>query len=261
MINFSLSDLRLICDSSTFSRGYDYNESSFSEIKNVSMISDDILQILSTTTGTKLYKQTTNVYNQNDNIKIIGKCSCPVGRNCKHVVSSCLAYLESDLEEEEIEVFESKDDKHSWLQKLEDSFDPIKKEEKKTSTTLLYLLHPSKDLESIEMSVYTARVLKSGGYGKVNRARVSSLFNIHRPPEFIKKDDAEVISYFKYLAELVKTTAVLKGELGAFALEAAVKTGRCYWQRSFKEPMKLYEEKDLSMSWSEDRASYKINPF
>ncbi|HIC44449.1 MAG TPA: hypothetical protein EYO73_09280 [Sulfurimonas sp.] len=106
MITFSLSDLRLICDSATFSRGYDYNEASYSIIKSVKMASDDIMQIMSTTTGSKLYKQSINIYNQDSGIKIIGKCSCPVGRNCKHVISSSLAYLDEAQDEIEDEIFE-----------------------------------------------------------------------------------------------------------------------------------------------------------
>ena len=259
MINFSLSDLRLICDGSTFSRGYDYNESAFSQIKSTAMISEDIMQILSTTTGSKLYKQTINIYNQDENIKVIGRCSCPVGRNCKHVISSCLAYLDNDIQEEPLAKNIQTNSKDTWMQDLQDSFLDKKELTAKTSTVLLYILHPSKNGLDIELSVYTARVLKSGGYGKVNRSRPASLFNISRVPEYIKETDKEVITLFRYLCEAVKTTAVLKGRLGALVLQEALKTKRCYWQKAFKTNFESFEDRELELTWKKNRHTYSID--
>lgn len=253
MINFSLSDIRLICDSSTFSRGYDYNEASLSCIKSVSMLSDDIMQILSTTQGSKLYKQTINIYAQEEGVKVIGKCSCPVGRNCKHVVSSALAYLDEQAQEpQSIVPVASENEKDLWLKKLRSTFVYAQEDEYKKSTVLLYSLHLSKNEKEIELSVYTARKLKDGGYGKVNRARANSIFNPYKVPEYIRESDKEVILLFKFLSEGVKTTAALKGKLGALVLEAAISTKRCFWQKAFKKELSLSDERELKLSWLED---------
>lgn len=257
MILFSLSDIRSIADASSFSRGYDYNEASLSEIKSTSMISEGIMQILSVTQGSKLYKQTINVYTQNEGIRILGKCSCPVGKNCKHVISSALAYLDrsSELEENAVKKspkLSSEDEKKSWLFRLRCSFLKGADESFETSTILLYELHFDKYEKNIELSLFTARQLKGGGYGKVNRARPNSLFHAYKAPEYLRESDKEAILLYKVLAEGIKTTAALRGRLGALVLEAAVKTGRCYWQKGYKKVLEWAEERTLRLKWEEE---------
>lgn len=261
MISFSLSDVRKIADSSVFSRGYDYNEASFSEIKSVSMISDDIMQILSTTQGTKLYKQTLNIYAQDEDVKIIGKCSCPTDRNCKHVISSALAYLdEASMQEKPSQPKHiSKDEQHDWLTRLESAFLPLQADTFTKSSLLLYELNFSKSEKEIEMSLYTARELKAGGYGKVNRARANTVFNTYKPPEYFKEGDKETVLLFKSLAEGLKTSVTLKGKLGGLILEGAVSTGRCFWKRGHKKALEFSDERPLSLAWVEEGKNSSLN--
>jgi len=251
MISFSLSDLRLISEPSTFSSGYDANEASLSSIKNVSIVSDDIMLITSTTQGKKLYKQSVNIYAQDEGIKIIGKCSCEVGRNCKHVISSALCYLDNLSMQEQKHSSAYVDEQHIWLSQLENSFKKSKEEPFSKSSLLLYELHLSKDEKEVELSLYTARELKAGGYGKVNRGRANTLFNTFKPPEYLREVDKEVVMLFKALCGGMKTTTVLKGRLGALVLEGALQTGRCFWKRSHKNPLVLSEERTLELQWNE----------
>ena len=252
MITFSLSDLRRICEPSTFSSGYDLNEASLSTIKSMSMVSDDIMQVTSTTQGKKLYKQSVNVYMQEEGVKIIGKCSCDVGRNCKHVIASALAYLDKDSLQEEAKSEGYVDEQHTWLAKLESSFKATKEEAFTKSSLLLYEIHLSKDEKEVELSLYTARKLKSGGYGKVNRGRINTMFNTFKPPEYLKEEDKEVILLFKALSGGLKTTTVLKGRLGGLILEGALATGRCFWKRSHKKPLELSSSRSLDLQWKEE---------
>ena len=252
MITFSLSDLRNIVEPSTFSSGYDANEASLSTVKSVSMVSDDIMQITSTTQGKKLYKQSVNVYTQEEGIKIIGKCSCEVGRNCKHVISSALAYLDRSSMQEEKHSSEYVDEQHVWMSKLEESFKETKEVPFTKSSLLLYELHLSKDEKEVELSLYTARELKAGGYGKVNRARANTIFNTYKPPEYLREADKEVVTLFKSLCGGMKTTTVLKGRLGALVLEGALETGRCFWKRSHKKSLAISDERVLELQWKEE---------
>jgi superfamily II DNA or RNA helicase len=260
MITFSLSDIRNISDPSTFSRGYDCNEASFSEIKTTHMISDDIMQILSTTQGRKLYKQTINIYAKDDEIKIIGKCSCEVGKNCKHVVSSALAYLD------EVSLHETpakskngkKDEKTEWLSRLESAFSVEEEAQVGKSSLLIYELNLSKT-EEVELSLFTARSLKGGGYGKVNRARPNTVFNTFKPPEYFKDNDQETVLLFKSLSEGLKTTVTLRGKLGALVLEGAIATGRCFWKRGHKTPLVFSDERELTLAWKEEGKVSTLN--
>ncbi len=253
MIHFSLSDIRHITEPSVFSCGYDINEAALSQIKSVSMISDDIMQMLSVTQGSKLYKQTVNVYSQDEGVKIIGKCSCEVGRNCKHVISAALAYLDDQCEAEEDSSLqeESEHDRNVWLSRLESAFSVEEKVFEKSSL-LLYELDFSKSEDSIDLTLYTARELKTGGYGKINKARPNTVFNSYRPPEYLKENDKEIMLLFRTLSQGTKTTVTLTGRLGALILEGAIATQRCFWKRGHKKPLVLAEEKELSLAWIEE---------
>jgi len=259
MIHFSLSDVRLISDPSLFSLGYDINEASLSEIKSVKMVSDDIMLISSTTQGSKLYKQSVNVYNQDEGLKIIGKCSCELGRNCKHVISSALAYLDqlSAHESPARAKASDKDEQHDWLVSLEESFFPKQDQASKKSSLLLYELNLSKSNE-IEMSLYTARELKDGGYGKVNRGRASTIFNTYKPPEYFRGKDKETVLLFKTLSGGLKTTVTLSGKLGALILEGAVESGRCFWKRGHKKALEFSQERPLGLAWIEEGTSTSL---
>ncbi|HIC44448.1 MAG TPA: DEAD/DEAH box helicase [Sulfurimonas sp.] len=85
------------------------------------------------------------------------------------------------------------------------------------------------------------------------------MFNQYKPPEYIKKEDKEAISLFRLLAEGLKTTAVLKGKLGALVLEAAIATSRCYWQRSFKKPLSNANDRELKLCWKEDELYARLH--
>ena len=253
MIDFSISDIRTIADPSTFERGYDANEASFSEIQNTLMLSDEIMQILSVTQGSKLYKQTINIYSQDDGIKIIGKCTCVTAKNCKHVISSALAFLDQEPPEvKQVVKTKNLDSKELWLKRLESSFEQEREEEFTTSTVMLYEFHSSKDAQEIELSLYTARQLKGGGYGKINRARPNSLFNSYKPPEYLRALDNEALVLFKALSTAFKTTTVVKGKLGALLIETALKTQRCFWKRGHKKALSLAESRNLSLNWKEE---------
>jgi len=260
MIHFSLSDVRLIADPSVFSRGYDLNEASFSEIKSVSMLSKDIMQIASTTQGSKLYKQSVNVYTQEEGVKIIGKCSCELGRNCKHVISSALAYLdEASLQDKPSQAqLAHADEQKEWLSRLESAFFPAETEPFSKSSLLLYELSFSKSEEEMELSLYTARELKGGGYGKLNRARPNTVFNTYKPPEYFKENDKETVLLFKTLSAGLKTSVTLSGKLGALVLEGAVSTGRCFWKRGHKNPLKFSQERALALAWTEEGESTSL---
>jgi len=260
MIHFSLSDVRLIADPSVFSRGYDLNEASFSEIKSVSMLSKDIMLITSTTQGSKLYKQSVNVYAQEEGLKIIGKCSCEEGRNCKHVISSALAYLDQASAQEQVLVAKipNKDEQGDWLSRLQTAFFPLQTETFSKSSLLLYELNLSPS-EEIELSLYTARELKGGGYGKVNRARANTVFNTYKPPEYFKGNDKETVLLFKTLSSGLKTTVPLSGKLGALLLEGAVSSGRCFWKRGHKKALAFAHERELSLAWREEGTRTSLN--
>lgn len=260
MISFSLSDVRAMCEPSTFSVGYDKNEAGLSTIKSSSKISDEMMMFTAVTQGKKLYKQSVNVYVQEEGIKIIGKCNCEVGRNCKHVVSAALAYLDEETPQKVTAPLlkpAKQKSTSSWMDEFAQSF-ASESNVRSSSTVLLYEITHTSKLDAIEMVLYTARELKDGGYGKVNRARPTNLFNISNPPDYLQEDDKEVILLFKNLAMGSKTQAVLTGRLGAMILEGALKTKRCFWKRSHKVPLFLSHSRTLKLAWKSDEDKSRL---
>ncbi len=254
MIHFSLSDIRHIADPSVFSLGYDINEASLSTIKSVTMLSKDIMQILATTQGSKLYKQTVNIYSQDEGVKVIGKCSCDTGRNCKHVIASALAYLDESPEEKSYPtaVEADKDEQSDWVSRLQSAFSPAGENVSEKSSLLLYELNLNATSGKVDLSLYTARKLKSGGYGKVNRARPNTVFNTYKLPEYFKEGDAQTVLLFKTLSQGLKTTVTLEGRLGALILEGAIATGRCFWKRGHKKAVAFSKPRELLLAWTSE---------
>jgi SNF2 family DNA or RNA helicase len=246
-----MSDVRVMCDQETFSRGYDYNESHSTVIDAVKKVSDDVMQIIATTTGSEIYKQTINVYNRSDAIKILGQCSCYVGINCKHIISAALAHLDevADLEIEKKPI-SSSSKVDTWMKELEEA-QSDEEETFATSTVLLYELRLSKSMVDVTLTLYTARVLKSGGYGKVNKARPNAIFSAFSTPDYFRESDKEAIPYLKALGGGKDVTATLRGKLGALLLEAAVATGRCYWQRSHTKNVTMASTRFLQTVWKD----------
>lgn len=250
MIVFKLSDIRVLCDSDTFSRGYDCNASQLSSITDVKKISPDVMQIKATTQGSDLYTQTINVYNRGESIKLLGQCSCYVGINCKHIVSSCLAHLDTvvDIEPQQKET-NSDDQVKLWMKELLEAENDESEALFTTSTVLLYELRLSRSLIDVDMTLFTARVLKNGGFGKVNKARPNAMFNSFASPDYFRDSDKETIPFFKALSGGKDVSVSLRGKLGALLLESALKTGRCFWQRSHTQPLKMAEKRVLATKW------------
>jgi SNF2 family DNA or RNA helicase len=236
-------------DQETFSRGYDSNEAKLSKIVSVKKVSDDVMQIIATTQGSDLYKQTINVYNRGESIKLLGQCSCYVGINCKHIISASLAHLDSVVEVDPLPKNPTLDDSklHRWMDELL----AIEDEEENfpTSTVLLYELRLSRSMVDVDMTLYTARVLKNGGFGKVNKARPTSIFSQFSTPEYFRESDKEAIPFFRALGGAKEVSVSLRGKLGALLLEAALKTGRCFWQRSHKQPLTMAAPRILQTKW------------
>ena len=247
MIVFKLSDVRALCDTDTFSRGYDCNASQLSSITAVKKISPDVMQITATTQGSDLYTQTINVYNRGESIKLLGQCSCYVGINCKHIVSSALAHLDTLVDVQEVPK-NSDSTLREWMQALNDA-ESVEEEKFATSTVLLYELRLSRSMVDVDMTLFTARVLKGGGFGKVNKARPNAIFNNFATPDYFRATDKEAIPFFKALSGGKDVSVSLRGKLGALLLESALQTGRCFWQRSHKDPLVIAENRALTTSW------------
>ena len=124
---------------SYFNRGSEYYSESRSNIKSYDMISSDLMVISAMTKGTNNYVQSISVMrDENAKVKLKGRCSCPVGRDCKHVVSASLSFMveHNFLAQKRAP---RKDPLELWLDGLEEIIDT----QKERKSILIYRLSPT----------------------------------------------------------------------------------------------------------------------
>jgi len=97
MLRFNRNNLQEEFDSGTYSRGVGYyNQGRVGEVSYHSQ-AKNMLVITSRVRGSYHYQQNILVEKLPSGIDVEGTCDCPVGYNCKHVVSALLKYIEELL--------------------------------------------------------------------------------------------------------------------------------------------------------------------
>lgn len=174
----------------------------------------------------------------NDNDEIYTRCTCPVGRNCKHVAAICHDFFSNNktaADDKEIE---------HWLTEIK----PLKKTSNQSqSKVLVYLLEKKrisgKDKIVVQINITTYK--KTGGLSRslTSVYNAGDLFN--KP--FVNNDDLQIISH------LVKDNdlSYLRECNDFYLLELLVKSGRCFWQLSdnLEEPISLGEKIHGDWHW------------
>lgn len=179
--------------------------------------------------------------------RIRGDCTCPVGRNCKHVAAVMIKLLPSLSATEPIRGKDTSnvtaapadtDDLDGWLKRLEqaESTDGtlLAKERTEPATErLCYVLRPAPS-GALEIDLMRARLLKSGGLSKnAQRLNLAQLL-LEGNPKFMTVDDLGIIGKLQHLKRLgVDTGSGLRihasdvlGETLTNVIEEIIKTGR-----------------------------------
>jgi uncharacterized Zn finger protein len=98
-----------IKDNGAFDRGFQYYRHDALESLEVKRKDSGSIVLNSQVYGNNLYTQTTTILHGRYTI-ITGKCDCPVGYNCKHVVTAVIAFanMKKPCETSQDENFQSK---------------------------------------------------------------------------------------------------------------------------------------------------------
>jgi superfamily II DNA or RNA helicase len=179
---------------------------------------------------------------------IAGRCSCPIGYNCKHVAAACLEYqkhlLSAVAAADATACFD-------WLESMdEDEDDDIEP----SREFLAYLLKPSGGKQELTVDFVITKLKKSGGLTKGRSASLSNLIYSfgYRIPAYLRGEDEEIVKLLNGMMHLPTYQPLLKGSLGSLVLSKMLGTGRLFWQDLEKPPLLAGEMRVLNCSWQAD---------
>ena len=193
-------------------------------------------------------------------VLVNGECSCPVGYNCKHVVATLIkAQAESPLE-----VFAPADkalpnvtdlpyEISIWLNEVSRAAIPTLGRDSLPVNVLQRLLYVLKLSDSkparVEVTFFTARLLKAGGFGKKTLHNSIANILIGTAPPYLTERDKEIIAAINLM---LATGGYLAGTQGARWMTEMIATGRCFWETTDSEPLSFGEKCVTQPVWTMD---------
>lgn len=174
-------------------------------------------------------------------------CSCPMGADCKHVAAVLYAHMEGPAEDEPVASFAF----GQWLgalDKVKDGKLSTQDYPSSVKQRLLYILEPDGD-QDVRLSFLSARILKSGGYGKATPYDAANVLNYSAPQYVLSVDE-------RILREVATDRSFgsmrgykLKGEQGLSILKRALATGRCHWRSKDNPALKRADKRSGRWQW------------
>lgn len=259
---------------STYSRGLNYFNSG--RVEDIEIIERDPqeVQILATVQGTFPYAVSISVKNTTRNFNIIGRCECPMQKECKHVVAALLAAIQEvkshdisstlsspmpSLVSQSTLVQKSPTENmiadpalRSWLQHLEQAMVPHKKPAQTVDTTygLYYILQPWGQHE-IRIELSLVRHLENGGLG-AGKAWIATAESSRRYLQPIDKALLAKLTTVNNISAGSGAYIYLWDADGESVLSELFETGRCYWKHVQGQPLSLGEPRPVTLAWEMD---------
>jgi hypothetical protein len=236
----SLDSIKHHFDTHTFRKGFDY----FMENKVIKCSADEDI-IYGEVQGSQRNSYTQMIYIKESYISTL--CSCPLAKNCKHIVAvlcSLAASQEREFQAEDVEILQAA---HAIkaVEKVTAPIEPLDREvdlwlnsmvaekevEERQKYEILYFLKPaSLDVRKMHIECCRAYKKKDGSYGQIAALQP---FDEWSQPNYATEEDLTIMQLVKSVGKRHNTTEIkLSGRVGATLLEEVVKTGRAHFQRA-----------------------------
>ena len=176
-----------------------------------------------------------------------GRCTCPVGSNCKHVAAVLLDLLGQD---EVVETPAPKADPlvATWLQALEDAFADPNAYPADVPQRVYYVL--TKDERGVVVELMSARLLASGGHGKPSRLSLNPLYSKAWPRYVLPVDVRLIEALVRGLGRSgYESKFRLVGLDGGRLLPEIVATGRARWTEIDAPPLLAGPRLQGELAW------------
>ncbi|CAC9657746.1 DEAD/DEAH box helicase [bacterium endosymbiont of Bathymodiolus sp. 5 South] len=245
-----------IKDNGAFDRGFQYYRHDALESLEVKHKDSGSIVLNSQVYGNNLYTQTTTILHGRYTI-ITGKCDCPVGYNCKHVVTAVIAFanMKKPSATSQDENFQSKfkmwaDD----FQKLIVQEDPVQA----NNEYMIYRLFGEHGYNSKDIEFVRVKQLKNNEL-RFYKIDMDKLLYSNTHQHIITKKDQDIITMCRGIFpqySYYKTN--IHGKLGYRILLEMIKTNRCFYQDS-EQPLQFTKSQiTLELSWKKIENYYKI---
>ncbi len=257
-MNITKLDIKNAVDSNDYNRGSNYYN--LDKVSSCEVIDEDVSLVIlfSEVNGSsgQIYDQQIDLSKVGNRFSIDGDCSCPVGHNCKHVVASCIYYInhiQVTTKEQPQLRFPAKSLVDSWIDKLQRTTISAEEKNNKPNITfkagddyfLTYRIF-SKDRASDDLMFYKSKVLKNG---TISKGTLLDGYKItdggyYYHTEIIQPEDKDILQIASGLEDGtyrhksgIKT---IEGTLGYLLVKNMIKTKRCYYD-DYLEPIKFNE--------------------
>ena len=211
--------------------------------------------------GTKQYTTSMRILDNKRYIKLEGKCSCPLERDCKHIVATLLHAL--DLNESMTanqpkanEIPKESPYVNQWLRQLRETMamtSPALADQIDETYGLYYILSQiSGKPYQLCVKPVLIRRLKTGGLGSEKKYSYTNA-NLQKHLRAIDKQVLTKLATLKSQSLYGEVTPfLLEGEYAELILPELLRTKRCYWNHVQGEPWSLAEPKSAELFWDID---------
>ena len=178
-----------------------------------------------------------------DPVVISGRCSCPVGWNCKHAAAVLLEALRNPPQVERVEENVLDGAVGGWLHQLRQAVQPPASPE-----TIAYRLDwPTAPGFPFVIDLRVVRILKSGGWG-ADRALPSQ--QLQNPTaNYMTPTDRDIIRLLRGGPWSSQLQLSEDAEIADLAMRRILATGRCRWQNVASPPLALGPGRPGRFSW------------
>ena len=175
------------------------------------------------------YHQTINLGGDltGSGLMIDGRCSCPVGYNCKHVVAALLEWRATATDP-----FRAPPELAGWLAKIKDLAGRHSEAYAKTlRQSLVYLLDVGAAQGAAVVRPMVVKVDKSGRMSEPPKIFDANALSMNSALKYLRAADLEILPRLSPGRQYgPRERYELRGAGGAAALAAMTATGRCVWR-------------------------------
>lgn len=222
-------------------------------------ISDDLTHIEADVEGSEIDDYFVEVqlkFKDAQLVDVRGKCSCPMARNCKHVVATLLEAISETPSEAPpprptvpgrppgVLPYEI----NEWLDKLGKA---VRSDDYPADVNqhLLYRLHPSDEriaMPVLAVSLLSVRTLKNGNYSDSYAQPNVADFSADRAPKYYRDSDIDIVSQLRAHGGGYSFRAPPQS---ADLLTKILATGRAFWLDYKRAPLRWGEKREGRIEW------------
>lgn len=275
-MNFTLQDIQNQFDEKTYKLGAEY--AGAGNVLQVQLVGD---LIRSKSNGAAAYQQEISLKPGRNGVIFQGKCSCPAGHNCMHVV----AVLLNLLQKKKVSAHPPQPSPAApavpapvaaWVQRIRNAAlgpqklvsAPEPGGAEKTSNRLLYVLSPAQSGRHVLLSIFKARLRANGEIASASPVNDLQAL-LSDPPEYLLPSDEETVRLFiamrSGLASLGNSAAEPRGKIGAQLLRTLIDKQQLLWTNSLADmgkslvfPLRAAQTRDACLSWHEDGSALRL---